>query len=539
MDGTSWSAPNGGANSRLLIVDDDREFAESLVDLLVPRGYQVAMAHAPEDARGMATVFDAQVMLVDVRLGSESGVSLIESLKGIRPDALCIVMTAFADVDSAIEALKKGAYDYLRKPLNVPVFLATLDRAFDRVRIEEERARAKAALRDSEERFRALVETTNDWVWEVDADTRYTYVSPKVRDLLGYPPEAVVGKTPFDFMVPEDVERARQSFEDAKAQRKPLVGLEDGAVRADGQVIVLETNGVPVLDAHGTVVGFRGIDRDITQRKLAEAELIRHREHLQDLVEQRTRELQESREQLRRTERLASVGTLAAGIAHELNNPLGVIALAGENALESRKRPDGDALLAACLDDIAVNAERCRHIIRSVLQFSRQETAEKRPCDLRAVVDHAIGLTAGDVSRSHGHLELGLPADLPPIPANRLQLEQVFVNLIRNAVESGVGDVRIAITAEHRGQVVRVGVADNGRGIPAEELPHIFDPFFTTRRERGGTGLGLSIVHGIIAAHNGTVAVTSRPGAGTTFTIELPCVETTSWETERATRIDR
>ena len=244
--------------------------------------------------------------------------------------------------------------------------------------------------------------------------------------------------------------------------------------------------------------------------------------NLEELVEQRTGELESSREQLRRAERLASIGTLSAGIAHEINNPVGMILLVAENAITYKERPDTMHLLDKCLDSIVMNAERCAYITNSVLQFARHEATEKTPVDLNGVIERGVLLTRKYAKEHDAAIDLKLAEDLPQVPANSVELEQVFVNLLRNAVDLAVDDVQIVIRTERTQDLVRVFVEDNGPGVAQRQVNHLFDPFFTTRREQGGTGLGLSIVHGIITGHGGTIDVESRLGEGTVFTIELP-----------------
>lgn len=259
--------------------------------------------------------------------------------------------------------------------------------------------------------------------------------------------------------------------------------------------------------------------RDLQQ---SEGELRQHREHLEELVEQRSRELAESREKLEQAERLASIGTLAAGLAHEINNPVGGILLAAENACEARLRPNPDSVVSSCLDDIITNAQRCGDIIRSVLRFARHERSEKAPCDLNNIIRRSLQHTE-DYANEHGaSVTLTLEADLLPIQANALEIEQVFANLIRNAAEASTDRIDIRIRTESGEGVIRASVSDTGRGIPQERLKRLFDPFFTTRLEKGGTGLGLSIVHGIIEEHGAAIDVRSEIGKGTTFTIEFP-----------------
>jgi len=156
------------------------------------------------------------------------------------------------------------------------------------------RMKVEDALRESEERFRALIESTSDWVWEVDINSVYTYSSPKVRDLMGYEPEEVLGKTPFDLMPPDEAERVAALFKDIIASRKPFSALENTNFRKDGGLVVLETSGEPIFDESGELLGYRGIDRNITERKQTEEALQKARDELENRVERRTAELAEA-----------------------------------------------------------------------------------------------------------------------------------------------------------------------------------------------------------------------------------------------------
>jgi two-component system, NtrC family, sensor kinase len=263
---------------------------------------------------------------------------------------------------------------------------------------------------------------------------------------------------------------------------------------------------------------------DITEKKRAEEELARYRTHLEELVAERTRQLEESRARLIQSEHLASIGTLAAGIAHEINNPVGTMLLAAENALELRNAPAAEHLVEDCLKGIVAEARRCGEVIRSVLQFARHEQTQKSETPVGDIVRRGVELTAAYCQQHGISVSTELAEDLPKVAVDPLQMSQVFVNLIRNAVEAGRKGGRVLIRGNSTAQSVRITVEDNGPGIAEEHLSRVFDPFFTTRRERGGTGLGLSIAHGIIVEHGGTVSVHSRLGTGTTFTVELPAV---------------
>jgi len=278
---------------------------------------------------------------------------------------------------------------------------------------------------------------------------------------------------------------------------------------------------------------------DVTYRKQAEEQLARYRDHLEELVDQRTRELDASREQLRQSERLVSIGTLAAGMAHEINNPIGTILLAAQNVLEIRHQPDNDKLVEDCLHNIVDDADRCAQIIRNVVQFAKRQASRKQIVDVNGVIEQAVTLTRKHVEDSGGSVDLELTPDLPPVKANLVEIEQVLVQLITNAAEAEIGNLEIRITTERSPEGVRILIQDNGQGISSGHLKQVFDPFFTTRREQGHTGLGLSVVHGIIREHNGSIEVDSRTGRETTFAIHLPHMSGRTAEVADGEDIDR
>jgi two-component system, cell cycle sensor histidine kinase and response regulator CckA len=257
------------------------------------------------------------------------------------------------------------------------------------------------------------------------------------------------------------------------------------------------------------------------ERAQGEEEMQRYREHLEELVAARTRQLQTSLDQLRHSERLASVGTLAAGIAHEINNPVGMILLSAEQALAHSTEQDREHGVDRYLRDIVGNAKRCGQIVKNVLRFARHEPAERWSADINNVVQRAVELTRAYATRRGGAIETRLCPDLPAIVLNPLEIEQVFVNLIRNGIEAADEAPRIKIASEMVRSVVRITVGDNGRGVSPDDRSRIFDPFFTTRRGSEGAGLGLSVSYGIVTDHGGTIRVESAPGGGTIMVVEL------------------
>ncbi|RMH22217.1 MAG: PAS domain S-box protein [Acidobacteria bacterium] len=357
--------------------------------------------------------------------------------------------------------------------------------------------------------------------FSIGVDGRILLANRRAHELLGYPPGELIGRPVIELYADTDAgkRRARQLFERFRNGRR--IDGEELEMRArDGRSVWVSLASSPIRDRRGDVARSRSILVDVTARKRAEDDLRRARQRLEEQVAERTRELAASNEKLRQVERLASLGTLAAGIAHEINNPIGAILLLAANALESAGELGLDERCRQTLEKIIANCQRCHEIIRAVRQFAGLEPSTRELTDVNAVIRSAIDWTRG-YARQHGaELRCELAPDLPPLLISPAEIEQVFVNLLRNAVEAGSS--RIRVRSERTGGGVRAVVEDDGRGMSDEVASRLFDPFFTTRRHGGGSGLGMSISHGIVSAHDGTLRVASTPGRGTTITLELP-----------------
>jgi nitrogen-specific signal transduction histidine kinase/ActR/RegA family two-component response regulator len=260
----------------------------------------------------------------------------------------------------------------------------------------------------------------------------------------------------------------------------------------------------PIRDETGEIVHIAGFNVDITNQKRAEAEL--HRQS----------------EMMYQREKLAALGSLLAGVAHELNNPLSVVL---GRAIMLEEEID-DAGIRNSLGRLRAAAERCARIVRSFLALARQKPREPKVVDVRTVLDAGLEILASGL-RSAGVVTFRRdPPDLPAVLADGDELHQVFLNLIVNAqqaMESGEpSNRRLWIDTAAGGDDVRVEVADNGPGVPSVLREKIFDPFFTTKSVGEGTGLGLSVCHRIVSDHGGTIRVDERPGGGARFTVTLP-----------------
>jgi two-component system NtrC family sensor kinase len=286
----------------------------------------------------------------------------------------------------------------------------------------------------------------------------------------------------------------------------------------------------------GPVAALLGGTRRVAEGDLTTSIPVTSRSELGDLAKAfnaMTHRLAETQLQLTQADKLASVGRLAAGVAHEINNPLtGVLTYA--SLLERRLQADDQSR-----EDIAViirETKRCRVIIRELLDFARPTAPARRPTQINDMVHHALAVVANQLQSNQVNLILELLPDLPLAFADGNQIEQVVVNLLLNAVDAVAaegGEIRIVTTVAQlpawgpykdpagRERLLELRVEDNGMGIPPEDLPHLFEPFFSTKGNRG-TGLGLAVTWGIVESHGGTIEVQSQVGCWTRFTLRLP-----------------
>jgi two-component system NtrC family sensor kinase len=233
-------------------------------------------------------------------------------------------------------------------------------------------------------------------------------------------------------------------------------------------------------------------------------------------------ELEVHQEQLVHSRKIAAVGTLTSGIAHELNNPINNIVLTAE-ALKEDFRSMSPEESMGLIQDILTQSERASEIVKGLLDFSRAERPDFEAMSIRALIQDTLKLVRNQLTLSGIHVEDEVPADLPPIHGEKKSLQQVFLNLFINAIQAMLDGGTLRISAHPSdNQWIVIDVSDTGIGIDPEHLSQIFDPFYTTKQVGKGTGLGLSVTYGIVEKHGGHIEVKSRKGQGTTFTVTLP-----------------
>jgi PAS domain S-box-containing protein len=368
-----------------------------------------------------------------------------------------------------------------------------------------ERKQAEEALLDSEERYSSLVDNIRLGIFRSTPgpEGHFLEVNPGMEEVTGYSRSELLKMNVIDLYVyPEQ----RAAIMEEAVNGAGKVTRELKMRKKDDTEIVVSDTKFTVRDENGEIAYFDGVLEDITERKQIEKE----------------RGELEQRAQL--ASRLASIGQMASGVAHEINNPVASIVGFADLLLE-RDIPDD---VREDVNVIHSEAERVASIVTKLLAFARRREPEMEYININDVVQTAIGLRLYELETNNIKIATLLDADLPWTMADSNQLQQVFLNLIINAeielkqLKSGGN---LIIQTEVKDGNIRISLTDNGGGIPEENLEKIFEPFFTTRKKDKGTGLGLSVCHGIITDHKGTITARNAPGGGATFVVELPIVE--------------
>ncbi len=379
----------------------------------------------------------------------------------------------------------------------------------------KKRSRAEEALR-AEHAFRTAMENSLTVGMRArDLDGQVIYVNPAFCKMTGFSAEELVGQTPpMPYWAPEQIDETYAIHQAVLAGEAPPDGFEITFIRKNGERFHALIYEAKLIDGYGRHTGWMASILDITERKHAE-EMAR---------------LQQ--EQLQFTARLVTMGEMASTLAHELNQPLSAIASYNTGCLNLLERPGCQAQdIRPALEKISIQAQRAGKIIRRVHDFVRKSEPKRAPCALGEVIEDCLGFIEADARKHRIRIDCQIP-ELPPIPADRLMLEQVLLNLIRNGMEAMAATPESERTLDIRMEAgeteLRISVADRGCGIAPEIRDKLFSAFFTTKPE--GMGVGLSICRSIIEFHRGRIwaedNTQSPTGSGTIFIFTLPLEST-------------
>jgi PAS domain S-box-containing protein len=373
-----------------------------------------------------------------------------------------------------------------------------------------DRKRAEEALRESEEKYRTVLETSLDPIVVYDMDGRVTFFNPAFTRIFGWTLEERLGKK-MDLFVPEETWPETQKMIEKVLAGENFAGFETLRYTKEKNIVHVNMSAAIYKDQNGKPIGSVINLRDITEQKKLEG-------------------------QLHHALKMESIGTLAGGIAHDFNNILGIVL--GNTELAMDDVPEWNPARLN-LEEILKASLRAKDVVRQLLSFARKTQLEKKPTDIIPIVKDSLKLLRSSIPTSI-ELRQNIAENVAAIMADPTQINQVLINLCTNADHSmpdgGVIEVTLKnvaldedTAAQHAdltpGWYVNLAVSDTGHGISQEEIDRIFDPYFTTKELGKGTGMGLAVVHGIVKGHNGLITVQSEIGKGTTFSMVFPAVE--------------
>jgi PAS domain S-box-containing protein len=502
-------------SATILIVENDADVAESVREVLVRAGYLV-----PEIASSGVRALDAAarrrfgLVLMDVGLdGDLDGIETAQLLRerhGIR----VVYLTGFADDTTLQRAKQTAPLGYLKKPFNAPELRVAVELALHQAGLER-------SLAAREQWFSTTLQSIGDAVLTTDAEDRVTFLNRAAEALINVTLKECIGKNVDEVVrlvdsrgaalpiVTNAASRPQVASFPRDARLVPATSATPGEAPASGALVHIEGSAAPITLDAGGALGSVMVFRDVGERRQLER-------------------------RLGMTERLAAIGTMAAGMQHEINNPLATVVANVQFVLDGlRGNPKASreelTELVSALEDASEGAERVRRTIEDLRHFSRGADAIELPIEVTSAIEDALRMTAHAV-RHHATVrrEYGRT---PRVRADEGQLARVFMNLLLNAAQA-TGDggaslhtIVLTTRTDAMGRAV-AEVTDDGPGIPPEKIDRIFDPFFTTPLENSAMGLGLAVCQSIVTSLGGEIDVESTVGKGTTFRVSLPSADT-------------
>ncbi|MFK7915146.1 MAG: response regulator [Pseudomonadales bacterium] len=513
----------------VVIIDDDQTHADSLVMLLGTENYRAEACYGGQ--LGVERVVDnpPPVLILDLDMPGLNGVGVLTALNRARLTTKTIVLTGTQDVEMVGEIVRLGAYDFLTKPANPALLIATVQRALNMSELEQENQRNVTAAEQSNQLHEFLVEASPDLVYMLDDEGKFTYLNNKLKQIFEINSETLLGAR-WEYLFGGQADDSRLAHH-VNERRTGERGTRDfefeyGAAKTDPFFLQCTSTGLYADPEHQQFIGTYGVIRDVTARSRAERDRL------------------ELQAQIQQASKMEAMGQLAGGIAHDFNNILASIIGYAELVQNAHSRLADDAI-DNYLGEVVTAGHRARDLIAQMLTFTRTNRSEPVPVNVPEVIDNVSRMLRAAIP-STIHILTEFDEKLPDARADKIQLQQVLLNLMINARDAIAGNgiirIKLAISQEAKecdvcgettsAPTLQLSVADNGHGIPEDIRERIFDMYYTTRSSGAsggvdsGTGLGLWLINSLVHDHGGHIQLNTAVNFGTTFSVHLPIAET-------------
>lgn len=493
--------------------------------MLKREGYDILTSSDFDSAISVVEHNDLDAALVDIVLPRKSGIELLKALRHREPYIPVIMITGEPNISQIPELVRSGAYDFIAKPVTKDVLIRTVSKAIDKKRLVDEKRRLETKVKQHAEQLEVVVAERTSELAEahsflntvLDSSTEYAIVAVGVEGritlfnrgaelMLGYSSEEATGKDAGVFLAYKSGESHWEvPFWSAENQAAATPHVEEIELRRfDGSSVFASLAITQIREPGGQLIGYLAIIKDLTaQRDSEEA-------------------LRQMQARLAHNEKIAALGRMAAQVAHEVRNPLSGLRLYSLHLKDkaSEKLAAGDVIL---IDKIIDGINRLSETVDQVLNFARPITLTRRRDDLNRLVADAFHLLEPQLTANRVQSELHLTEAGAFAMVDEASMRSTLINLMLNSIDAMPGGGRLAVATEASGVAVTLEITDTGSGMTEEHLKNVFEPFYTTKSQ--GLGLGMSYAGKVIELHGGSIVVKSRPGQGTTITIELPSKE--------------
>ncbi len=503
--------------AKILITDDETRFCDSIRVFLEMQGFDVQVAHSVAESISLAKNNRFDLFLVDKQMPGDDGFVFMDYAIAHYPDVPFIMMTGRASVDSAVLALKKGAYDYLKKPFKYEELVNTVNNALEKKKLKEENRRITSMFKAAQKKYKDIIHNSPDLFFMLDQNACFTFVNKTFESTLGYSSKEIKGKPLMELVYEQDHEKLYFFLHDRRSEKSQRAGLgteirmrckPDNSYENRFVDLEIKKSSFSFYNgnrANGDSPELCIVGRDISYRKQFEKQLIY-------------------------SQKMEAVGVLAGGIAHNFNNLL--MNIQGQATI-MKMEIDPDHPCYEKFNIIERHINRGANIAKQLLNFARGGEYNVKPVNMNHAIKETLELFS--LSGKNINIKLDLAENLWPVDVDVCQMEQVLLNLFMNAHHAMPKGGDLFIKSENvilgtreaddlnciSGKYIKLTVKDTGCGIAKDIQKKIFDPFFTTKNHNQGTGLGLASAYGIIKKHHGKIFVESEPEHGAVFTIYL------------------